>query len=279
MDNISRRRGERICRLASILLAIAVMAISLPVTAQEKEPDVIYVPTPDTAVQKMMEMADVGPGDYVIDLGSGDGRIVLAAAKKGAYAHGVEIDPERLVEARRNADNTTVKDRVSFIKGDLFKTDFSRANVVMMYLLRSLNLKLRPKLIDELDPGTPVVSHSFNMGEWKPDKQVNVDGNDLFLWYVPADVDGVWEWEVDGKQFQGSFRQKFQKLGISMQSIEPALKTREATLDGERISFIAENDDVRYIFSGKVEGDQISGLVQIHGDGKKRVENWDAVRK
>ncbi len=279
MLNNTKRRDDRFRKLASMLLGMAVMAVSLQVTAQEKEPDVIYVPTPDTAVEKMMEMADVGPGDYVIDLGSGDGRIVLAAASRGAYAHGVEIDQERLMEARRNADNTPVGEQVAFIKGDLFEADFSRASAVMMYLLRSLNLKLRPNLIDKLDPGTPVVSHSFNMGDWEPDKKVNVDGNDLFLWYVPADVDGVWTWKVDGKQFRGSFRQNFQRLGITMQMVEPALKTRDARLKGKRVSFIAENENVRYVLSGKVEGDSIEGLVQIHEDGEKRVENWDAVRK
>ncbi len=247
-------------------------------TAQEKEPDVIYVPTPDTVVEKMMEMAGVGPGDYVVDLGSGDGRIVIAAAEHGAYAHGIEIDPKRLQEARRNAENAEVTDKVTFVKGDLFEADFSRANVVMMYLLRSLNLKLRPKIIKNMDPGTPVVSHSFDMGDWEPDQYVEVEGNEIYLWYVPADVDGIWTWELNGQTFEGSFRQKFQELGITMRATAPALSTRDVTLKGKRISFIAENENARYIYSGKVEGDTITGFVQVHKDGEKQVKRWKAER-
>lgn len=277
--NTYKTRGIRFYRVTGVLLALAVLVLTVDAEAQQKEPDVIYVPTPDTVVEKMMEMANVQKGDYVIDLGSGDGRIVIAAAKHGAYAHGVEIDPERLREARANAEESGVQDRISFIEGDLFETDFSRANVIMMYLLRSLNLKLRPDLLDELEPGTPIVSHSFNMGDWEADQYAEVEGDEIYLWYVPADVKGTWKWKVDGQSVQASFRQKFQEVDITLQSGASGFSTRDVNLKGKRVSFITESGNTRHVYSGKVEGGTIKGIVQIHEDGEKKVENWTAQRQ
>lgn len=153
------------------------------------ESDVPYVPTPHPVVDQMLEMANVDSSDVVYDLGSGDGRIVIRAARKyGARGVGIEIDPERIKEARKNAKEASVTDRVEFRQGDLFEADISEATAVTLYLLPSVNLKLRPKLFEELEPGTPVVSHDFDMGEWRPEKTVEVNGDTVYRWTIPEDI-------------------------------------------------------------------------------------------
>jgi ubiquinone/menaquinone biosynthesis C-methylase UbiE len=148
--------------------------------------DVPFVPTPEKVVDRMLEMAKVGPNDVVYDLGSGDGRIVIAAAKKhGARGVGIDIDPDRIKEARANAHKAGVSDRVNFREGDLFKTDLSEATVVTLYLLSSVNLQLRPKLLSELKPGTRIVSHAFDMGDWTPVKTEKVGSSTVYYWVVP----------------------------------------------------------------------------------------------
>jgi ribosomal protein L11 methylase PrmA len=148
--------------------------------------DVPYVPTPERVVQKMLQVARVGPKDVVYDLGSGDGRIVIAAAKRrAARAVGIDIDPERIKEARANARKAGVASRVEFREQDLFKADFSEATVVTMYLLPSINLKLRPKLLGELKPGTRIVSHGFDMGDWAPLETHQVGSSTVYYWVVP----------------------------------------------------------------------------------------------
>ena len=155
----------------------------------EREPDVVYVPTPYAVVEKMLELADVDENDVVYDLGSGDGRIpIMAAQEYGARGIGIEIDPERIQEARQNAQEEGVTDHVEFIQQDLFETDLSEATVVTLYLLPSLNVKLRPKLLKELEPGTPIVSHDFNMGDWEPERVVEVEGSTVYLWTVPEEI-------------------------------------------------------------------------------------------
>jgi SAM-dependent methyltransferase len=153
--------------------------------APARAPDVIWVPTPDPIVEEMLNLAKVKPGDVVYDLGCGDGRIVIAAARRGAAkAVGVDIDPQRIAEARENARQAGLADRVTFIEGDLFQVDFSDADVVTLYLLDEINLRLRPKIL-ALRPGTRVVSHSFDMGDWKPEATEIVDGKEIFAWTVP----------------------------------------------------------------------------------------------
>jgi SAM-dependent methyltransferase len=154
--------------------------------APTRTPDVVYVPTPPQVVNEMIRMADVKPTDIVYDLGSGDGRIVIAAAQqRGARGIGIDINPARVREANYNAKKAGVSDRVQFRQADLFETDFSEATVVMLYLLPRLNIKLRPKLLRELKPGTRIVSHSFDMGNWKPDQVVEIDGRTVYYWVVP----------------------------------------------------------------------------------------------
>ncbi len=161
----------------------------LEVPPEDQQSDVPYVPTSKPVVDRMLEMAAVDSSDTVYDLGSGDGRIVIQAAQKyGARGVGVEIDPELVREARKNARKAGVSDLVEFREGDLFKTDISEATVVTLYLLPSVNEKLRPKLFNELTPGTPVVSHDFDMGEWEPEKRVDMDGDTVYRWTIPEEA-------------------------------------------------------------------------------------------
>ena len=252
--------------------------LGLPSAVDAQNRDVPYVPTPNEVVEKMLDAANVGPGDYVIDLGSGDGRIVIAAAKRGAFAHGVDIDPQRIREANANAREAGVEDKVVFVEGNIFETDFSQASVLTMYLLNSVNLKLRPKILESLQPGARVVSHSFNMNEWRADQNFNVNHSTIYFWEIPAKVDGEWSWQVDGKRFTMNVEQEFQEVELNLKSGNKSLSVEESMLSGDRISFRAEdssNGD-KYNFSGRIEDDRIAGIVQIHNGDNTKVEKWTA---
>jgi len=172
-----------------ILMAIAGPLVTMSVAQRAGEGpslDVHFVPTPQPVVDKMLELAKVKKDDYIIDLGSGDGRIPITAAKKfGAHGMGVDLDPRRIQEANENAKREKVTDKVEFKQQNIYETDLSKANVITMYLLSSINLKMRPRILAEAKPGTRVVSHSFDMGDWKPDKVEKVDGKTVYMWTVP----------------------------------------------------------------------------------------------
>lgn len=171
----------------ALSLGIACPAPPAPAAQSEREPDVIYVPTPQPVVDAMLEMAEAKRGDVLYDLGSGDGRIPITAARRyGIRAVGIDIDPERIVAAKANAREARVAHLVTFRNEDLFAADFGEATIVTLYLLESLNAKLRPKLLAQLKPGTRIVSHAFSMGDWQPEKERLVDGNRIYLWTVPA---------------------------------------------------------------------------------------------
>lgn len=176
--------------------------------------DVPFVPTDQRVVRAMLRLAAVDAGDVVYDLGSGDGRIVVAAARDhGAQAVGVEIDRERVERAEAYADRAGVAHRVSFIEYDLYHADFSPATVVTLYLLHSVNMDLRPRLLEELRPGTRVVSHAFDMGDWKPDRTLSGGGDPIYLWLVPASVAGTWGWETaHGRRFRVRLSQTWQRV-------------------------------------------------------------------
>jgi precorrin-6B methylase 2 len=228
--------------------------------------DVVWVPTPDALVEKMLEMAQVTPKDYVMDLGSGDGRTVIAAAKRGATAVGIEYNPDMVELSRRNAQAAGVSDKATFIKADLFETDFSKAHVITMFLLPSINLKLRPTLLD-LKPGTRIVSNSFSMEEWEADQTETINEDctswcTALLWIVPAKVEGTW---VLGP---GELR-----LTQNFQYISGALGSQSITqgrLHGDEITFKAGN----LTYTGRVEGDTMSGTI-TGGRG----DTWTATRK
>jgi SAM-dependent methyltransferase len=220
--------------------------------------DTPYVQTPQNVVDTMLQIAKVGPGDYVIDLGSGDGRTVITAAKRGARAHGIEYNPDMVELSKRNAEKEGVSAKASFAKADLFQSDFSQAQVITMFLLPDINLKLRPKILD-LKPGTRVVSNSFTMGEWTADETASVgDGCTswctAYLWIVPAKVDGTW------KLAQGELRlkQQFQKVSGTLRTEGKTLALQDGKLRGDEIMFTAGG--VRY--TGKVNGGRIQGLAR-----------------
>lgn len=172
---------------ARVLIVAALFAACGATAAAAREPDVIYMPTPQDLVEDMLRLADVKRGDVLYDLGSGDGRIPVTAARKyGIRAIGIDIDPERIREAHANAKRKGVAKLVTFRQQDLFTADFREATVVTLYLLPDLNLKLRPQLLRQLRPGTRVVSHQFDMGDWKPDKTLESNGRTVYFWVIPA---------------------------------------------------------------------------------------------
>jgi len=184
--------------LLAILAAMVAAGAMLPAqqasanSARPRRPDVIYVPTSNPVVARMLEVAHIRPADVVYDLGCGDGRIpIMAAQRYGARGVGIDINPERIREARQNARNARVEDRVSFIEGDLFQADIAEATVVTLYLGAALNMKLRPKLLAELRPGTRVVSHDFDMGDWKPEWSELERGANVYLWRIPLRKQGT----------------------------------------------------------------------------------------
>jgi SAM-dependent methyltransferase len=229
------------------------------------------VPTPDAMVEKMLDMAKVTTRDFVIDLGSGDGRTVIAAAKRGARALGIEYNPDMVELSKRAAAREGVSDKAQFVKADLFETDFSKATVITMFLLPDLNLKLRPKILS-LKPGTRIVSNSFTMGEWKADQTFNVKENcttycTALLWIVPAKVDGNWQLK-DGEL---KVKQEFQMITGTLNSggIQAPIKGQ---LRGEKISFTAAGAQ----YTGRVNGNTIvDGIVKTGGNST----SWGATRK
>jgi SAM-dependent methyltransferase len=240
-----------------------------------------YVPTPSSVVNKMLDIAEVGPGDYLIDLGSGDGRIVIEAARRGAVAHGVEIDHDLVREAEEKARNANVENKVLFLEEDVFKTDFSRATVVTLYLMEIINLKLRPELLDKLNPGAKIVSHSFAMEDWKPDKHVEESGHQIYYWVVPAKIEGRWKWKTNGKHFTMLVEQQFQEISLELLANKDTLKVKDQVLKGNKLNFTAIHPDSgnKYLFHGEVKGKKITGKVQIIDKNSETIENWSAKLK
>ena len=221
--------------------------------------DVIWLPTPQEVVNKMLDLGQVTAKDFVIDLGSGDGRTVITAAKRGARGLGIEYNPDMVEFSIRAAKTAGVSDKVKFIKADLFETDFSEATVVTMYLLSSLNLKLRPKILD-LKPGTRVVSHAFDMGDWKADRTETVDGKTAYLWIVPAKVAGSWQLP----QGELTLKQNFQTVEGTLKNGDNIMPIRNGRLRGDQLSFSAGNAS----YTGRVNGGRIEGAVKGSASGK-----------
>ncbi len=253
--------------------------------------DVPYVPTPPEVVEGMLNLAGVKAGDVLYDLGCGDGRIVIAAAKRGAKATGIDIDPVRINESNQNAATAGLTGKVRFIQGNLFEADFRDATVITMYLLTSVNLKLRPKLLTDLRPGTRLVSHSFEMGEWTPDKTVVVptsygDERDIHFWLVPANVTGRWEWDVaeasGSKHFVLDAEQQFQVVTATGKEASWPLNVSDIKLAGDALSFKVDTEIdgkmVSRLYEGKVSGDTISGTIRPVGNPKGMPVAWKAVR-
>ncbi len=232
--------------------------------------DVIWVPTPDALVDRMLRMANVTPQDFVMDLGSGDGRIAIAAGKNfKARAMGIEFNPDMVTLSNQNAAREGVVDVVKFIKADIFETDFSQASVITMYLLPSLNVKLRPKLLD-MKAGTRVTSHAFDMGEWVADETATVEGRSAYLWIIPAKTAGTWTLEVDGGKIDMQITQTFQKIEGNLKRGD-RLSPLNGALRGDEIRFSApDGKGGRQNFVGRVTGERM--------EGQSGSERWNAIR-
>jgi SAM-dependent methyltransferase len=233
--------------------------------------DVIWVPTPQELINAMLDMAKVTAEDDVMDLGSGDGRIVVAAAKRGATALGVEYNPDMVTLSKANAQKENVSAKASFVQGDIFETDFSKATVITMYLLPDLNMKLRPKILG-MKPGTRVVSHAFTMEDWEPDQTATVEGRTAYFWLVPAKVQGTWTWQSASGPAQLTLTQNFQKIEGTMKIGGKEITIKNPKLEGARISFTAENQT----FSGNVAGNAITGSVKSAAGTEAK---WAAERR
>jgi len=289
---MSRFGSETCVALKRAVTAISLVAVTAGV-ATANEPHVPYVPTAPNVVETMLSIANVGPQDYVVDLGSGDGRIVIAAARRhGARGLGVELDENLVARATERAKQLGVADRVRFHPGNLFVTDISRATVLTLYLFPSVNLQLRPKLFAELKPGTRVVSHDFDMELWQPDEQVTVPVPDkpygapesqVYFWVIPANAAGTWAGGISAEgasiEFRSDLRQTFQMLSGTARLGKVAGKIRGGSLRGEFLRFALDAEvagrSLRYEFEGRVEGDAISGMVKS-SEGPTR--DWRARR-
>ena len=238
-----------------------------PEVGQEGK-DVVWVPTPQVLVDKMLDMAKVTSKDYVIDLGSGDGRTVITAAKRGAKALGIEYNPEMVELSKRNAAKEGVTDKATFMKADLFESDFSHATVITMFLLPSINMKLRPKILD-LKPGTRIVANSFDMEDWKPDETAKVDGCSnwctAYFWIVPAKVGGTWNLS----QGELTLKQTFQMISGTLKSGNNTAQITNGKLNGDQITFTAGGAQ----YTGHVSGNSIEGTIKSGSNGK-----WRATR-
>jgi precorrin-6B methylase 2 len=259
-------------------LCVAALAVAAHAQTPEFKPevgqpgkDVVWVPTSQVLVDKMLDMAKLTPQDFHMDLGSGDGRTVITAAKRGARALGIEYNPDMVELSKRNAAAAGVSDKAQFVKADIFETDFSKATVITLFLLPDLNLKLRPIILN-MKPGTRIVSNSFTMGEWQDDETATIDAKDgcsywciAHFWIVPAKVEGTW------KTSRGDLTlgQQFQMVSGTLRG-QGGLASVTGRLRGDQISFSAGQAN----YSGRVNGDTIEGTVTAGGTSNK----WTATR-
>ena len=256
-----------------LALALAFAALSSTCMARDPDVDVPYEPTPPEVVERVLELAGTGPRDVVYDLGSGDGRFVISAVRDfdARRAVGIEIQPHLVERARANARAAGVSDRVRFIRGDLFEADFSAATVVTLYLWPQVNMDLRPLLLEQLAPGTRVVSYSHDMDEWRPDATVSA-GQPIYLWIIPADLEGDWTLRVAGERYPLQIDQHLQRISGTLAEAE----LEETAVRGAQVRFTAAVDGRELRFAGRARGPaRIEGQVRVDG----RRHDWSAVRR
>ena len=269
------------------LVAVLLFAFTLPACAQfqpqvgQAGKDVIWVPTPDDVVERMLTMAQVTPNDFVWDLGAGDGKIAIMAAKKfGARATGIEYNPDMVKHANDNAQKAGVAGsgagKAVIRHGDIFATDFSQATVVTLYLLPALNMKLRPQLLS-MRPGTRIVSHSFSMEDWEADEISTLDGRRAYFWLVPANVMGTWTLDAGGQKHDLVLEQTFQKVSGNVTFGAMHAGLRDARMRGSNITFgYIDQSGLRRDFSGRVTGGKMEGAFR---DEKGAEGRWTAAKK
>jgi SAM-dependent methyltransferase len=304
-----RRKNTRISLMVLVVAVSLVLLNRAP--AQQKEPEVPYVSTPDEVVAEMLRIASVGKDDVVYDLGCGDGRIVIKAAKMyGCRGVGIDIDPERIRESRENAIKAGVSDKVQFIQMDLFEADIREASVVTLYLLSEVNLRLRPKLFRELSPGSRVVSHEFGMGKWEPEATSLVKAENykdpylfnswderipdywltqtVYLWIIPGNVKGTWKLtipDISGKnEFTLRFDQEFQRVRgqVAKDSSSGHVFIEDVRLRGNTLLFTLESQlngskEIMH-FEGIVQGNLMQGTMEIESSPRKGKIRWTARR-
>ena len=282
-------------RLGGVLFAACLAAGAAH--AQEKDLDTPYVQTPQNVVERMLEIAKVGSRDYVIDLGSGDGRMVITAAKKhGARGFGVDLDRRLVESSNASAARAGVSSRAVFYARDLFDTDVSPATVLTLYLLPDVNLAIRSRLLATLKPGTRIVSHDYGMGEWPPDFQTELAApgktvgvaqrSTIYYWVVPAHAAGRWRWRLEldrgAEDFVLALDQIFQKLEGRLDAAGYSVRIEGVALTGENIEFAATVGAgavaARYEFSGRIVSHAIEGTVRINRGGQERKLAWSAAR-
>ena len=261
------------------------------VDVEEKRTGGPYVPTPQVVVDEMLKIGRVGPGDFVVDLGSGDGVIVLTAAQRlKARGFGVDIDPELVKLSNNEAKKRGVADRAAFYVQDVFKADIGKATVVTLYLLPGMMINLRPKLLKELKPGTRVVSHDYHFDDWAADDQYTWDVPEkekingvpratVYLWIVPARIAGRWQLNVAapaGEKYELTLKQRYQNIDGAVSGAGKEQKLTQSRLEGEDISFAFAAGKERHRFKGRVAGDTMTGTVELAG--AKGVAKWTAVR-
>jgi SAM-dependent methyltransferase len=284
-----------------LILVIGVSMSWVAAHSEEVIPEVPYVPTPEEVVVEMLKMAEVTPSDIVYDLGCGDGRIVITAAKVfGARGVGVDIDPNLIRQSNEKARKAGVTDRVRFIEQDLFETDIREATVVALYLLPELNLQLRPKLLRDLRPGSRIVAHEFDMGDWKPDNMAKVPKVKLYYhprvpyekdtyfyyWVIPANAEGVWRWTLStpygARDYSLRLVQKFQEIRGTVQIEGEEAPIAAARLVGGQLSFALREDTdkerVVMSFNGRIHGDDIAGSIEVRGGPFAGNYTWTAKR-
>jgi len=270
-------RKEKSLRCALLAVCLVLFAVNVFGQANQTKPfepqvgqpgkDVVWVPTPQALVDRMLDIAKLTPRDYLMDLGSGDGRTVITADKRGAKAMGVEYNPDMVELSKKNAAATQgIADRATFVKADLFETDFSQASVITMFLLPDINMKLRPKILN-LKPGTRIVSNTFTMGDWNADETTMITENctswcNAFLWIVPAKVDGTWQLP----QGELKLTQTFQMVSGTYNN----MPISNGKLNGDQIAFTAGGSQ----YTGKVNGNTIDGTVKGSASG-----SWKATKK
>jgi len=272
-------------------LVAAWMLLAGATAAAQNEPERTggpYVPTPQVVVDQMLRVANVGASDYVMDLGSGDGVIVLTAAQQyKARGMGVDIDPALVKFANQEAARLGIADRATFQVMDVYKADLSRASVVTLYLLPEMMINLRPKIYLELKPGTRVVSHDYHFDDWRPDDSVTFDVPEkekingtpratVYLWIIPARIGGRWTVQVEGgERYDVTWRQSYQSVEATAQSAGGTLTVQDAVLRGEQLEFALTSRGARQRFTGRVNGDAMQGTVDL---GRGKTARWTAGR-
>ena len=279
-----RYRGALPALAASVALVCPAGLAGQEKSSPARTPDVHFVPTDTTKVREMLAAANVTASDTVYDLGCGDGRFVITAVKKYKAQRGVcvDIDPVRIKESKSNADTAGVRNKIEFVQGDLFVQDLSPATVITLYLLPSLNERLRPKLFREVRPGTRIVSNAFDMGDWKPERTMTIKTNSgmqsyAYLWIIPADVSGQWRLTTDGgsaREYTLDVKQKYQEVSGTATSGGKAAPLTNFSVNGTEVTFVVGDGGGRTEFTGTVSGGKATGTVK----GKGGSHAWSAER-